>query len=314
MAIVVAQEVLARRYEARLFSLASLFHFACYVALIIIPFVISYTSQSLWIMEKTGREQPEVHFHHEVLVVAQGAHPSQRFAFSSSAGVNALFGDALRAVSVRLSEADENDDGRPEFLHLEVSIPLRPGEDIVGLTVLAALDYSLQDNVRFGTNATAIVQYAGGVAGSGLQFWGDLELHAARALPPFTSSAVGPPTLAGALAATTADALAPAALISRYMAFPTAVHVAPRYPVWLVGGGGSRFTANVTLAVRPAVVRYQPRVAEMLKWGWVQYLSFFIPLWFALRQIKWFAAVSQITPCRVVVDRPHVRKINDHDF
>lgn len=45
MAIVVAQEVLARRYEARLFSLASLFHFACYVALIIIPFVISYTSQ-----------------------------------------------------------------------------------------------------------------------------------------------------------------------------------------------------------------------------------------------------------------------------
>lgn len=98
------------------------------------------------------------------------------------------------------------------------------------------------------------------------------------------------------------------------MAFPTAVHVAPRYPVWLVGGGGSRFTANVTLAVRPAVVRYQPRVAEMLKWGWVQYLSFFIPLWFALRQIKWFAAVSQITPCRVVVDRPHVRKINDHDF
>lgn len=98
------------------------------------------------------------------------------------------------------------------------------------------------------------------------------------------------------------------------MRYPTAVHFTQRYPIWLAGGGGSRFTATVNIAVKPALVRYQPRVAETLKFAWVQYIAFFIPLWWLLRQVKWFAAMSQITPCRVVVDRPQVRKINDHDF
>lgn len=92
------------------------------------------------------------------------------------------------------------------------------------------------------------------------------------------------------------------------------MHFAQRNAVWLSGGGGSRFTAKVSIGVPPALVHYQPRVAETLKFAWVQYFSFFIPLWFILRQVKWFAAANQITPCRVVVDRPQVRKINDHDF
>jgi transmembrane protein 231 len=98
------------------------------------------------------------------------------------------------------------------------------------------------------------------------------------------------------------------------MSFPTAVHLVPRYPVWVPGGGNPRFSANLTIAVKPGAVLYTPPLNETLKFGWIQYLAFFLPLWFVLRELKYFAAVFQITPCRVVVDRQQVRKISDHDF
>lgn len=149
-------------------------------------------------------------------MLAQGSIPSQQFAFSSSPSVNALFGDAMRAASVRLSETDANHDGRPEILHLEVSIPLRTGEDITGITILTALGYELQDTARFSSNATAIVQYTGGVAGSGVQIWGDLDLQTSRALPPFSTGSTGPPKLVNVDEATSTADLTPSALISRH--------------------------------------------------------------------------------------------------
>jgi hypothetical protein len=288
-------------------------------------------------------------------VIAQGALASEQYLFSSSPELNAIFGDAMRPASVRLREDDDDDDGRPELLHAEVSLPLRLGESVIGITVLTALRYSLQDTARYSTNATAIVHHLAGTPGSALQAWGELELRLSRVLPPISLGTTGPPVLAGASAQTTLSGLTPAALISRsardraarppartrelgprrgsrslqrrshlagsrvpsarrYMSYSDAVHLEPRYPVWISGGGVSRFTANVTMAVRPTIVRYQPGVAETLKFGWIQYISFFIPLWWILRQIKWFAAFYQITPCRVAVDRPGVRKISDHDF
>lgn len=249
MGVVIAQEPLSRRYEARWWSLAACFHFACYVALVIVPFIIAYSSQcarapsarasrhragrshpsrepnlpsrprragaALWLKEKTGREQPEAHFQHEVLVLAQGVDPSQQYAFSTSPSVNALFGDAMRAMSVRLSETDADHDGRPEQLHVEVSLPLRAGEEVVGVTVLVALSYALQDTARFSANATAIAQHTGAGAGSGVELFGDLELRAARALPPVSAGSSGPAKLMGVSSASTLDGLSPAALIAR---------------------------------------------------------------------------------------------------
>jgi hypothetical protein len=43
--VVIAQDLLSRRYEAPALSFAGVFHFACYVALIILPFVTAYSSQ-----------------------------------------------------------------------------------------------------------------------------------------------------------------------------------------------------------------------------------------------------------------------------
>lgn len=58
MGIVIAQELLSRRYEARLWSLAAFFHFACYIALIIVPFIIAYSSQCArtWMSSPDGRK------------------------------------------------------------------------------------------------------------------------------------------------------------------------------------------------------------------------------------------------------------------
>lgn len=67
------------------------------------------------------------------------------------------------------------------------------------------------------------------------------------------------------------------------------------------------------MLTRPELVRVQPGVLEILKFGWVQYVSFVVPLFFVLRFIKRFAAYHQITPCRVVVDRPQ-KRLTDHDF
>jgi len=180
--------------------------------------------------------------------------------------------------------------------------------------VLVGLEYSLQDTARFTTNATAIVHHSAGSSGSSLQYYGDLELRQHRALPSISEGTNGPSVLLGVSLATSAAQLAPAALIGRYMAYSDAVHLAPRYPVWVPGAGLRKFTASITMAARPTLVQFQPGIAETLKFAWVQYISFFIPLWYLLRQLKYFAAYFQITPCRVVVDRPQVRKINDHDF
>lgn len=55
------------------------------------------------------------------------------------------------------------------------------------------------------------------------------------------------------------------------------VRVRPDYPVWTVGTAAS-FEINVRLRVPRLLVHSKAGLLEVLKFGWVQYLAFYIPV------------------------------------
>jgi len=133
-------------------------------------------------------------------------------------------------------------------------------------------------------------------------------------LLPISAPTANPPRLLGLEGATSVDQLRVGAIAERYMAYPATVHVRPRYPLWQSALHTSTFTASIALHTSPQVIEFQPGIAEMLKFAWVQYIAFFLPLYYILRFIKWFAASNQITPCRVVVEGRQQKRLTDHDF
>lgn len=175
----------------------------------------------MWLKEKVVRERPEVHFQHQALIIAEGATPADTYMYSTSPRLNEMFGSRLRAASLRVREDDADFDGRPEALHVHLTLPLNVDEEVRGITMFVALEYNLQDHARFSHNATAIVRHAAGAPGTSLQLISDLELRTASAIPQFATDLPipqGPPVLVGAALEDHLSALSPAALISRCVA------------------------------------------------------------------------------------------------
>merc|ERR1719350_1442427 len=64
-------------YTTSLVSRATVFHILATLLTIVPPLVLVYRSQGFWVRMATYREQPQIHFRHEVMVLADLARGGQ---------------------------------------------------------------------------------------------------------------------------------------------------------------------------------------------------------------------------------------------
>ena len=92
--------------------------------------------------QATYEEQPEVHFRHELVVLAR-TREGQQLGWATAESVNNFLMEKVRIPLVTSREEDVNRDGLQDNLSLQVKIPLRRSEEIVSISLMVLFDVKL---------------------------------------------------------------------------------------------------------------------------------------------------------------------------
>ena len=171
-------------------SFAYLFSLACTLFVFVIPLYLcnspvnsdgSNPANGIWLKQSKYTEQPNVHFQHRYIFVAQAIDsttgmPKELF-FSTMSSINSLKSKTLRMASIKIREADENFDGKMDIFLISMNLPLDDGEIIYSFQVLLFFDFKLQNHVQTEMETLVYIHHDSGLPISSYSSSGELKLH-----------------------------------------------------------------------------------------------------------------------------------------
>jgi hypothetical protein len=339
-----------RRYLARRCSLAYLFSWLCSIFVIIVPFFLCFspehmrgesTEGGLWIKNKSYREQPQLHFRKELILVVQAmetvivnstmheriTRPKEIF-FSTSSVWNELYPSSFRIASIKSREIDTNFDDIVDSMNIQVLMPLLPGENVYSIQMIPFFDFSLSRHVKIQMDTLAYIHYASGIPITSLVTKGDLKLKQ-RALfsiqkspsmlfpndplfystPPSRGPAGHSSTIQQVLE--TADSrLFSTDYLERYASSKRGDYATTGYDSSLPIS-----SLNITLTLHNTAqsIDYTPALYELFTDAWIRYFSLY---WIAIKlvgQLYSFVYSNQLIGTFEKIDRVHTHWSKKHN-
>ncbi|XP_059402142.1 transmembrane protein 231 [Carassius carassius] len=222
------------------------------------PLLVAYRSQGFWLKRSTYEEQ---------------ATAGSYIAWSTFPNFNQLIGDSLRIPSVSVQEEDRNQDGKSDFLVLQINIPLKPEEQMFGVQLLLTFSYQLFRMSTVVMQTLAFVQRSSPVPGSQLFICGDLKLNQRTPLPhrglhsTYNVSVIN----GSSLFASTYDLTN---IIRLYQQRNLTTDLSGVIPVWTLGRAvNSPFQISAQINYPEETITYRPGFWETIKFAWIQFVS-----------------------------------------
>ncbi|XP_053633936.1 transmembrane protein 231 [Cherax quadricarinatus] len=271
-------------------SKATLFWVLSVIVSTLTPLVVVYRSAGLWIKEADYREQADVRFKHQVLIITDTS--SGSIVWSTNSAFNSLMENYLRIPIVKSHEVDENSDGVYEGLHFTLTLPLLSSELIYGTTLLLTFDYRLHHMCEVVLEGLGFLQHSSGIPISALYTTTDLQLHQRHPLPysgihTLYNASVLPSSSASAKDWKLHNILSnywERNLTTRFGNIYTSVQT----------GESDTFIINLNINYPEQKIHYIPGFWFIIKWAWVQYLSILVVLVYAVSLIKDWVFQNQI--------------------
>ena len=129
-------------YTTSILSRATVFHIVATLLTIIPPLLMAYRSQGFWLRSATYREQPEIHFKHEMIILADLAKGGQ-VGWATFKTVNDFLVENVRIPVIRSREEDSNRDGVLDKLTISIQMPVKPEEEVVSVNSILMFDVKL---------------------------------------------------------------------------------------------------------------------------------------------------------------------------
>jgi len=273
------------------------------------PIIIAYACGGFWIKINTYNEQPNVHFQYDVLVVLTTQSNGSYVTWSTLQNYNQLEMDNLRIPTLQTREDDFNGDGLFDQLDFQLSMPLYDSEQVTGVQLMLFFNYVLQSYSYFEMQSMIYASHSSGLAGAMLEIDGDLYL---RQKWPLGNSGIDTRYNIPVVSNTSiyAQSFQLPNILRAYNARNVTTVLANTAPVWITGrGAGQPFVvrAIINYPVQYGILYYNG-FWEMIKWGWVQYVSLLVLFWYVLDRIERFVFQHQIVS--TIVHRPfHEKRI-----
>nr|CAB3267077.1 transmembrane protein 231-like [Phallusia mammillata] len=294
------------RYKSSLCTKASLFILITLVLTFIPPLLIAYRSQGFWITTNTYQEQPDVKFKKEAMIILDTPQPGGFFAWSTYSNFNSLLQQNLRIPSVKSTETDVNGDGKFDQLNFTAQFPLAASESITSLQMILIFDFKLYRMSTFQMESLAYITFSSLTPGAKLTIFGDLRMYQKISLrhrgtdTRFNTSIVN----STSLFASDYDLTN---ILSSYSQRNVTTVYAPNYPIWKSGRGASQpFTIEVIITYPTETITYTPGFWELIKWGWVQYVTILLLFLWVFKKINVAVFSSQVF--QTIVERPKLKQ------
>jgi len=294
------KEYVAKKYFTHFWSFATFFNFCVAIITYVGPLLVAYYTLGFWLKESIYREQPEVTFKHEVLLILQGT--STVVGYSSFSNFNAFLGERLRTVNIKSREVDENRDGRNDFLEFTMETPLLQNEDIKSVKLFLFFDYQLHNYCSVQLESLALLQYDSGISGSAFYTDGDLVLKQKNPLPhKGTFNKFNEPIVDKS--SSDADVLNIHSILRKYQERNLTTDFVGKYPTW-VSGQSTSFKIDTKIYYPEQTILYRPGFWQLIKHGWIQYLSILFIFLFFVGHVKRFVYENRLVT--VIVKKTHV--------
>eukprot|EP00842_Homolaphlyctis_polyrhiza_P004946 jgi/Hompol1/5452/HPOL_001703-RA len=237
----------SKRYSASPCSLAFLLFLSVIVIILVIPFVLAYAAGSFWLKDNAFWEQPAIVYSQEMLVLVEGQYASTGLSFSLSCSSSPTFNQMVDSALFRLA-----------------AVKVR-GQIECG-----------RSQIRLLTRSLIFADAASSLPGASVYIDGDLNLVQRVPMQASVSYVDTTPALNF-----TQDIGNDAASLTwqrivmdhsdkniRVKLNPTAV------PIWSTPRASSiPFTIQIRARIPTDRIMYTPGLFEVLKNGWIQYIS-----------------------------------------
>lgn len=278
----------------------------------VFPLIATFASDNVWMKENTYREQPLVRFAHDLLVVLAGDSPADAVGWAVRNDLYSILPPKVVVPLVRASSIDSNHDGLVDTLKIKLDMPVRQvNSGYKYMQLLLVCDYELRSRIRAAMRGLLVVDVNAPYLATGVSVHGRLRLSQRLALPQTAHADVWQQYMPNPLDVNFRSNWAAAnypvtvsRLLHRYAERNDTVHFESKLPpVWDYSPRNT-FTAEVTIDVAPEIVHYVPGAFAVLKFAWVQFVSFLLPTWIAVYAIKTLAFESQIVQTYIVPQLP----------
>ncbi|XP_037094300.1 transmembrane protein 231-like [Pollicipes pollicipes] len=283
-------------YRSTLCSKGTIFIGLCSLLTFVPPLLIAYRSHGFWLKVDAYREQPDIHFKHNVMVIVDTNHPDNYLIWSTFPSLNAMVRENVRAPIVSSFEDDVNRDGKNDDLHFDLEFPLLDGEHVHGIKLLLGFDFKLYTMVRLHMDCLAYVASSSAIPSGKLTVLGDLKFHQREPLKHRGRNDLYNQDII------IADSLEPedydiGAILGRYAARNLTTHLDNQYFIWSPNGASSSaFLLRLHLKYPEQTIMYTPGVWQVLKMAWVQYLAILVVFAMIIAKVKEYVFTNQLVP------------------
>ncbi|CAL1536530.1 unnamed protein product [Lymnaea stagnalis] len=283
-----------RRYKTSIFSKATLLMFIILLITFIPPLIIVYRSYGFWLREGTYREQPNIAFKKEFILQLDLQNGGNPVVYSTFQLYNQLLQSQLRIPIVKAREEDLNGDGKYDRLNLDIEVPMNGEDQVVGAKLLLFFYYKLRKFSQFHMESLGFIEYVSPIPGASLHVFSDLRLRQKQLLGHkgtdvrFNASLINPTSPYAA-------AYSFATVFKSYTDRNVTTVLQDANKIWTSGrAANSPFIISAVINYPEEKISYTPGFWNLIKWGWVQYVSVLLIFLYIFNKVKIFIFQHQV--------------------
>ncbi|CAG2101942.1 unnamed protein product, partial [Medioppia subpectinata] len=144
-----------------------------------LPLFIVYRSDGFWRKIEFYREQPDINFKHNLILMLQLRDSVPAFKFwSTYPNLNTAFrSDQLSLPYITNREIDTNGDGKYDELNIDLNVAIDPKDQVIGAQLILFFDYRLHSKIYLQMESITHMKYESPTTGRGLRVIGNLKLN-----------------------------------------------------------------------------------------------------------------------------------------
>lgn len=323
MAFEIYREPIYTKYYANILSWTAVYYFIYSALIVLLPLIIAYNSGQFWPQESVVYEQPQVTYQYTTILHMQGLAsdgmtPMNLF-YSTSPKINQYFQGNLRIPVFRTAELDDNNDGVLDRLNVGIAMPLSGKEVIKKISALFYYDVVLAEKAKYKFDAVSYVDETSPVGFGTLTVDGnvvvksDLTLAAGGGykMPYQYQKLIDVNNLKSSSHADIGNILSESIArdLSTNFEKNYAYSTAAQLPELSDPHVDSFFNSTIVLRVPKQPITYQPGPSEVLKVGWIQYLSFWVITYFFIKEITGFILRNRLLYAFYTTEAPRKKNL-----
>ncbi|XP_024082127.1 transmembrane protein 231 isoform X2 [Cimex lectularius] len=228
-------------------------------------------THGFWIKSDVYREQPDVHFMYEYLIMLETEKADCPVICTTFNALSQATESFNKCSVIKVREVDNNKDGKNEKLFFEAEALLEPVENVFSVTLILVLNYKLYSYSWLEMQTLAWIEATSGVGGSQLSINGDLRLHQRQLLSNKGKDFRYNTSIVSANYTHEFDLFD---FLSSYAERNITTKVDNVYTVWKRGRDPEMpFQISLILTYPEDNVQYRPGTWHVLKLAWVQYFA-----------------------------------------